>query len=157
MKNASLFVVALLGFAAPAFAQAPFPGAVQIDGGWVPCTHPLAIQRGVGCTSEPSAPLTSQVSTTAAAAPAPWDAAPNDPLQPGHFYRHPYTDVMFCSAIGYSAMLQAPAVYCENLVGPSQRGTVWQFPLDMGRGSWWEIDKGAVNDTLRFWNLPEVK
>jgi len=32
-----------------ASAQAPFPGGVQINGGWVPCTHPLAVQAGLSC------------------------------------------------------------------------------------------------------------
>jgi hypothetical protein len=47
-------VVLLLLVAAPAAAQAPFPGAVNIDGGWVPCSHPIAIARGLGCTSTPA-------------------------------------------------------------------------------------------------------
>jgi hypothetical protein len=39
-----------------AAAQAPFPGAVNIDGGWVPCSHKIAIDRGLGCYTTPAAP-----------------------------------------------------------------------------------------------------
>lgn len=39
----------LLLLAAPAHAQAPFPGAVPLNGGWVPCSHPLAIEANLGC------------------------------------------------------------------------------------------------------------
>lgn len=35
---------------------APFPGAVLVDGGWVPCSHPIAIERGLGCTATPQPP-----------------------------------------------------------------------------------------------------
>ena len=42
----------------PAHAQAaaPFPGAVNIDGGWVPCSHPLAVAAGRGCPGSTPAP-----------------------------------------------------------------------------------------------------
>jgi hypothetical protein len=61
MCRSILFVVAaLLVSATNANAQAPFPGAVNIDGGWVPCSHPIAIARGLGCgsTPEPTPPPT---------------------------------------------------------------------------------------------------
>jgi hypothetical protein len=32
-----------------AHAQAPFPGAVSVNGGWVPCDHPIAVDAGNGC------------------------------------------------------------------------------------------------------------
>jgi hypothetical protein len=37
-------------------AQAPFPGAVRVNGDWVPCDHPLAAASGAGCTSTPGWP-----------------------------------------------------------------------------------------------------
>jgi len=36
-------------------AQAPFPGAVLVNGGWVPCDHPLAVANGSGCGATPRA------------------------------------------------------------------------------------------------------
>ncbi len=36
-------------------AQAPFPGAVLVHGGWVPCTHQTAIVAGLGCVGTPAA------------------------------------------------------------------------------------------------------
>src|SRR5689334_12679592 len=54
LAAALLFVLAGV---APASAQgAPFPGAVNIDGGWVPCSHQLAIDRGLGCTGTTPTP-----------------------------------------------------------------------------------------------------
>jgi hypothetical protein len=34
--------------------QAPFPGAVQVDGAWVPCSHPIAIAAGQSCSPQAS-------------------------------------------------------------------------------------------------------
>jgi hypothetical protein len=41
---------------ASALSQPPFPGAVQIDGGWVPCDHPIALAAGSGCPVAPTPP-----------------------------------------------------------------------------------------------------
>jgi hypothetical protein len=47
-----------------AHAQAPFPGAVNVDGGWVPCSHPIAIAAGRGCNTTPApAPAPAPVPT----------------------------------------------------------------------------------------------
>jgi hypothetical protein len=54
MRIASLVVPCLLLLASTAHAQAPFPGAVQVNGGWVPCNHDLAINAGLGCTEAPA-------------------------------------------------------------------------------------------------------
>lgn len=59
-------------------AQAPFPGGVYINGGWVPCSHPIAIQAGVGCV--PGAPV--------AQPPAPPPATST--WQVGQVYKHIY-------------------------------------------------------------------
>jgi hypothetical protein len=48
------FCLSLL--ASPAVAQSPFPGGVNVNGGWVPCNHPIAINAGLGCTSSPTPP-----------------------------------------------------------------------------------------------------
>jgi hypothetical protein len=53
MSPALLLVMAL--------QAAPFPGAVQPDPvgnptQWVPCSHPIAVARGLGCAPTPDAP-----------------------------------------------------------------------------------------------------
>lgn len=35
-------------------AAQPFPGAVLVNGGWVPCTHQIAIDAGLGCVGTPA-------------------------------------------------------------------------------------------------------
>jgi hypothetical protein len=43
-------------------AQSPFPGGVWLNDGWVPCSHPIAVNAGVGCveTPAPTVPQTFQ-------------------------------------------------------------------------------------------------
>jgi hypothetical protein len=58
--------------------QAPFPGAVNVNGGWVPCNHEIAINAGKGCTGNPG-----------------YDYPPDIPVQrdvfsPGMYIRQPY-------------------------------------------------------------------
>jgi hypothetical protein len=88
----ALAAVVIVTAAAPrsAHAQAgPFPGAVNIDGGWVPCSHRLAIDAGRGCVApSPGVPPSTL--------PAPDDAAlVCDPMP------NPYTEpekVIACNA-----------------------------------------------------------
>ena len=42
----------ILGVSPALFAQAPFPGGVLVNGGWVPCTHPIATMAGLGCGTD---------------------------------------------------------------------------------------------------------
>jgi hypothetical protein len=49
MRTVAAVVFCLLASVSTTFAQAPFPGAVQVDGGWVPCDHSIAIAAGKGC------------------------------------------------------------------------------------------------------------
>lgn len=42
--------IVMVAWAAVAQAQ-PFPGAVLVGGGWVPCSHQIAIDAGLGCGS----------------------------------------------------------------------------------------------------------
>lgn len=51
-----LAVPCLLLLASSTYAQAPFPGAVNIAGGWVPCNHPLAVEAGLGCETQAPKP-----------------------------------------------------------------------------------------------------
>lgn len=46
-----LCFVAFASIAAAQSSQAPFPGAVNINGGWIPCSHAIAIDAGKGCTA----------------------------------------------------------------------------------------------------------
>jgi hypothetical protein len=68
-------------------AQAPFPGAVQVDGGWVPCDHPIALSAGKGCgvtQTTPAPPPPQQVPTDATCPPPatfnPYTASPAEVL-----------------------------------------------------------------------------
>jgi hypothetical protein len=71
-----------LVLAAALQSAAPFPGAVNIDGGWVPCSHPIAVSRGLGCSSSPApVPVPAPVPTPAAGAPD-CDPRPNPYLEP---------------------------------------------------------------------------
>jgi len=56
MRTRILLAIGFLLLASAAYAQAPFPGAVKIGDGWVPCDHPLAIQAGLGCVTAPGQP-----------------------------------------------------------------------------------------------------
>lgn len=54
MRRTILFTFWVTFFTgATLLAQSPFPGAVLVNGGWVPCDHPLAIAAGSGCGSTP--------------------------------------------------------------------------------------------------------
>jgi hypothetical protein len=77
--TASLVVCLTLLLAAGTSAQAPFPGAVRINGDWVPCDHPMAIAAGSGCVATAGA--------TAAPAP-PTDSAVLLRAQTGAIYEH---------------------------------------------------------------------
>jgi len=55
MKPALRVAAIVCVAACPALAQAPFPGAVHVNGGWVPCDHPIATTAGKSCgTPSPS-------------------------------------------------------------------------------------------------------
>lgn len=47
----ALVVPSALLLVSTSLPQPPFNGAVQIDGGWVPCSHPIAIAAGQGCAA----------------------------------------------------------------------------------------------------------
>ena len=50
MKRLMLWTVVLVLVSVNAAAQ-PFPGAVQVGEGWVPCSHPIAEAAGQGCVT----------------------------------------------------------------------------------------------------------
>lgn len=87
-------------WATVAAAQAPFPGAVLVNGGWVPCSHPIAIAAGVGCVATP------------ATAPA------SAPLQVGRYYRNTSnTCVIRTLAIAVTHLHRRPMVIAETVDG----------------------------------------
>jgi hypothetical protein len=68
-------------------AQAPFPGAVLVDGGWVPCSHPLAVAAGLGCVQSPGP--TEVTGLPCAGVPEHVAAPLAVALEVGRFYRTP--------------------------------------------------------------------
>lgn len=50
------FVVVLSSVASAQSSPSPFPGAVLVNGGWVPCSHQLAIDARKGCDSNTPTP-----------------------------------------------------------------------------------------------------
>ena len=78
MKSSHWTAFGFVLMTATATAQAPFPGAVNVNGGWVPCNHQIAIDAGLGCTGNPG-----------------YDYPPDIPVQrdvfsPGMYLRQPY-------------------------------------------------------------------
>jgi hypothetical protein len=64
MRTVAAVVFCSSLLASTAFAQAPFPGGVNINGGWVPCDHPIAIAAGQGCVAgTPTVPTLSKPPT----------------------------------------------------------------------------------------------
>jgi hypothetical protein len=66
-----LAVPCLLLLASVVHAQAPFPGAVEVNGGWVPCDHPIAIRASNGCGLQPTPPTPPPVPTVPTGATCP--------------------------------------------------------------------------------------
>lgn len=75
--RARLIAVVVMLWASSATAQ-PFPGAVMVNGGWVPCTHQVAIDAGLGCV--PTAPVLGTQAVT-------WEV--------GRYYRNPSNTCTF--------------------------------------------------------------
>jgi hypothetical protein len=51
-----LCFVALASVASAQSSNQPFPDAVMVNGGWVPCSHQIAIDAGKGCGSTTPTP-----------------------------------------------------------------------------------------------------
>src|SRR5688572_27850915 len=93
-----LCFVALASVATAQSSTAPFPGGVNINGGWVPCDHPIAINAGKGCVANTPAP--------------PKPPAPDCPTGPLNIYqrlvcdpprtkpRNPWTNETFSFEVG---------------------------------------------------------
>jgi hypothetical protein len=137
-----LMVVGLLAVAGPAWAQAPFPGAVRVGDGWVPCSHPLAIASGLGCVATDPGSTADQFPWTGGTSPfgAPGDTGLRFEL--GKSYREPYGGVM--RIIGTVTLTDGRMVFVgECLSGPQSscpREKLLRFGLHDDRGAWhWEI------------------
>jgi hypothetical protein len=77
-KIAFVTLGAIIGAQGLLAQNAPFPGAVNVNGGWVPCNHTIAINAGLGCSGNPG-----------------YDYPPDTPVQrdtfvPGQTIRQPY-------------------------------------------------------------------
>jgi hypothetical protein len=156
---AALFVAVVL-FAAPAAAQgAPFPGAVNIDGGWVPCSHPIAVARGLGCTAPTPAPVPVPAQSPTGEAPV-CDPQPNPYAEPHRaaacsawdathqtrpplptfgvreVYRDHY-DVFRVVVLGVTSSLEGVPVVVVQRVAPVA-GAVFSFRTDEIEAQKWE-------------------
>lgn len=92
-------LVVVVGAAA---AAQPFPGAVLVNGGWVPCTHQIAIDAGLGCV-----------------APTPTVAGvPAVVFEVGRFYRTPSGQCDFkLVAVGATYQHRRPMLVGETIRG----------------------------------------
>lgn len=122
--------VVMMGWAAVAQAQ-PFPGAVRVGDGWVPCTHPVAIQAGLGCTGEVPA-----VTVSSAPDPAPFDAPAG--FQLGHYYHDVYSTLVRVAGL---VELSTGVAWVLETITPTGYtcGKIVLSPVSAGRGAFqWE-------------------
>ncbi len=129
-------------FAAPAFAQAPFPGAVQVGGGWVPCSHPVAVQAGLGCSGTPGTTPTSQFPWSGTDSPYGSGQDTGLRFELGKVYREPYGGLM--RVVGTVTLTGGEMVFVgECLSGPQSscpKERLMRFGLHEDRGAWhWEV------------------
>ncbi|MFN8059339.1 MAG: hypothetical protein U0Q12_09240 [Vicinamibacterales bacterium] len=143
-----LLASALTLFASTAFAQAPFPGAVKVGDGWVPCSHPLAIQSGLGCgQSSPGASVSDQFPWTGDTSPY---ATPTDSglrFELGKMYREPYGGLV--RIVGTITLTSGEMVFVgECLSGPQSscpKDRLLRFGLTQDRGAFhWEVSAEEV-------------
>lgn len=127
-------VLALVLLAAPAYAQAPFPGAVLVNGGWVPCTHPIAINAGLGCTA-----TTPRVPAIL--------GGPLATFIPGRVYEMPYGHRMrvltlTVTTAGETAVMGEWVIGAGGIRPPNMGGSdVFAFVVgDAVSRKWWAID-----------------
>jgi len=130
MKSRILLALAFVLAATAAFAQAPFPGAVLVNGGWVPCDHPVAITAGRGCVAAPGSPATTPTVVV----------PPNDGLgtrfELGKTYESPYG--FRVTIIGTVRKTDGSFVFVAEVVkstGAPAKGEILQFPVDQDRGA----------------------
>jgi hypothetical protein len=138
MKLRTLLVVAFVLLAVSASAQAPFPGAVQVSGGWVPCDHPVAIAAGIGCVPAPgttaSAPTSPANTVITGIYPQRSDMGTRFEL--GKTYESPYG--FRVTIIGTVRKTDGSFVFVAEVVkssGSPMVGEILQFPVDEDRGA----------------------
>lgn len=129
-------------------AQAPFPGAVRIGDGWVPCTHPLAVQQGLGCvTSAPGMGTSEQFPWTDGNSPYGDQTGTGLRFELGKVYREPYGGVV--RIIGTITLTDGKMVFVgECLSGPQSscpKDRLLRFGLHDDRGAFhWEVDPSQL-------------
>lgn len=133
--NKMMMTVVMVGWAAVASAQ-PFPGAVRVGDGWVPCTHPVAIQAGLGCTGEPQ-------TVSSAPDPAPFETVAG--FQLGHYYHDVYSTLVRVAGL---VELSAGVSWVLETVTPIGYtcGKIVLSPVSAGRGAYqWETTARPID------------
>lgn len=131
VKSLVLSLVLMLSAVSAVSAQSPFPGGVLINGGWVPCSHPIAIDAGQGCTgTHSSAP---DPNTTGNGYPY-----VREPMQIGRVYGDAYRGTW--RVIAVVAPTTLPGVYflLEQLdpVYGGVCGRLAYRPVEAPQGAW---------------------
>ena len=139
MKLRLALVFAFILVASIASAQAPFPGAVLVNGGWVPCDHPVAIAAGVGCVATTPGTTTTTTTTTPEIVPSgiivPGRVDTGTRFELGKTYESPYG--FRVTIIGTVRKTEGAFVFVAEVVksgGSPAKGEIMQFPVDEDRG-----------------------
>ena len=139
MKLRIALVFAFILVASIASAQAPFPGAVLVNGGWVPCDHPVAIAAGVGCVARTPGTTTTTTTTTPEIVPSGIIVPERQDLgtrfELGKTYESPYG--FRVTIIGTVRKTDGAFVFVGEVVksgGSPAKGEIMQFPVDEDRG-----------------------
>lgn len=139
MNKSLVGVVVMVGWATVAQAQ-PFPGAVRVGDGWVPCTHPVAIQAGVGCTGE------QPVTVTSAPDPRPFDEpTATTGFQLGRFYHDTYNTLVRVAGL---VELSTGVSWVLETITPTGYtcGKIVLVPVSAGRGAYqWETSARPID------------
>lgn len=135
MKLRSLTVLGFVLMAASASAQAPFPGAVQVNGGWVPCDHPVAIAAGLGCAAVPGMPAPATATNTVVSNIYARRSDMGTRFELGKTYESPYG--FRVTIIGTVRKTDGTFVFVAEVVkssGSPAAGEILQLPVDEDRG-----------------------
>lgn len=131
MRLSTIAITCLLLSAVNALAQnPPFPGAVLVNGGWVPCSHTLAIQAGKGCD-----------------APKPTVPPPTLPQPPvafkvGKSYERDTTKVYIAGSVQLSSGFFALVAECLAVGdGCFEVGYIRLFPINTNASDWTEVGR----------------
>jgi opacity protein-like surface antigen len=134
MKLRLVLMLAFVLAAAAASAQ-PFPGAVLVNGGWVPCDHPIAIAAGKSRVPSPGVAPTPAPTPD----PTPYGSGGHQDLgtrfELGKTYESPYG--FRVTIIGTVRKTDGSYVFVGEIIrsgGFPQVGDLLNFPVDKDRG-----------------------